>query len=71
MSAKEYAIQLLNEIPEFKIECVIAYMQGIIAGYKADEPNEETLEAIKELENGKGEHFSGSTEDLFNTILEG
>ena len=46
-------------------------MQGIIAGYKADEPNEETLEAIKELENGKGEHFSGSTEDLFNTILEG
>lgn len=32
MSNKEKAIQLLDSVPEIKIECVIAYIQGIIAG---------------------------------------
>ena len=35
MSNKERAIQLLDIVPDIKIDCVIAYMQGIIAG--ADE----------------------------------
>lgn len=32
MSSKERAVQLFDAVPEFKIDCVIAYMQGIIAG---------------------------------------
>ena len=38
--------------------------------YVADEiPNAETIAAIKELDNGGGEHFTGSTEELFKKIL--
>ena len=29
----------------------------------------ETIAAIKELDNGGGEHFTGSTEELFKKIL--
>lgn len=59
MSNKERAVQLLDAVPEFKIECVIAYMQGIIAGVGEpnEEPNEETIEAMRELESGGGECF--------------
>lgn len=32
-------------------------------------PNAETLAAMKELDNGGGEHFSGTTEELFKKIL--
>lgn len=37
--------------------------------------NDETIEAFAEIDEmkrtGSGEHFSGSTEDLFKKILEG
>lgn len=32
-------------------------------------PNAETLAAMKELDNGGGEHFSGTAEELFKKIL--
>lgn len=32
-------------------------------------PNADTLEAFEELDNGGGEHFSGTTEELFKKIL--
>lgn len=39
---------------------------GDLLEYVADEiPNAETIAAIKELDNGGGEHFTGSTEELF------
>lgn len=69
MSDRERAKQLLDSVPDYKIQYVIAYLQGVTAGENV--PNEETLEAMQELENGGGEHFSGSTEDLFRMILEG
>ena len=44
-----------------------SYVQQL---YVADEiPNAETIAAIKELDNGGGEHFTGSTEELFKKIL--
>ena len=48
MSERERAIQLLNAVPEFKMNCVIAYMQGIIAGAGIEEvePDEWDLEMI-------------------------
>ena len=69
MSERERAHQLLDSVPDYKIQYVIAYLQGVTAG--EDIPNDETLEAMKELESGKGEHFSGSTEELLGMILEG
>ena len=43
---------------------------GDLLEYVANEiPNAETIAAIKELDNGGGEHFTGSTEELFKKIL--
>ena len=37
----------------------------------ADEiPNAETIAAIKELDNGGGEHFTGSTEEIVKKLLD-
>ena len=69
MSEREQAIALLKEIPDYKMGYIVAYLRG--AAIPEDIPNDETLEAMQELENGGGEHFSGSTEDLFRMILEG
>lgn len=37
-------------------------------------PNDETLEAFREVDemkkDGKGQHFSGSTSEFLNTLLE-
>lgn len=33
-------------------------------------PNAETIAAIKELDNGGGEHFTGSTEELVKKLLD-
>lgn len=76
MSDREKAIQILNEIPDYKIGYIVSYLQGYLHGVTDGEeiPNAETLEAIMEgdeiLENGTGQRFEGSTEDFFNMILE-
>ena len=44
---------------------------GDLLEYVADEiPNAETIAALKELDNGGGEHFTGSTEELVNKLLD-
>lgn len=72
MSDRERAIQMVKELPENKIIFVLTYLQGLEDGL--DEiPNEETLQALAEsdqqLKDGTIERFSGSTEDLFSSIL--
>ena len=43
---------------------------GDLLEYVADEiPNAETIAAIKELDNGGGEHFTGSTEEFVKKLL--
>ena len=37
MSERERAVQLLKEVPDYKIRYVIAYMQGLIADEAADD----------------------------------
>lgn len=37
MSNKEFAIELINKIPEYKIGYVIAYLQGLTADEIADD----------------------------------
>ena len=56
MSNKEKAIQLLDKIPESKMYYIIGILEG--AAIPEEEPNEETIEAMRELENGGGECFN-------------
>ena len=63
--AKAMRFSTLEAICEV-LEC----QPGDLLEYVADEiPNAETIAAIKELDNGGGEHFTGSTEELFKKIL--
>lgn len=72
MSNRERAMRLLESVPDYKIEYVIAYLQGVTAGDAiSDEiPNDETLEAMQELENGGGMVFKGSAHDFISAMLE-
>ncbi len=65
MSEMERASALLGMVPQYKLGYVIAYLQGLIADVAADTPNATTAAAMRELENGGGEVWTGSTKDLF------
>lgn len=68
MSDMERASSLLEQIPQYKLGYVIAYLQGMVAGVADDLeeiPNAVTIAAMQELENGGGERWTGSTEELF------
>ena len=67
MSNREKAEHLLKELPEYKIAFVIAYMQGLNA--IDDIPNAETAAAMKELDEGRGTQFNGSTKELFADLM--
>lgn len=73
MSEKEIAQALLDGLPAEKLGYAVAFLRGLY--YTADgEPNEDTLEAFAEVEEmkrtGDGQHFSGSTEELFDLLME-
>ena len=68
MSERQIATELLDRVPDYKIAFVIAYLQGLTAG--EDIPNDETLTAMKELDEGRGDVFSGSTANMIAAILE-
>lgn len=72
MSNRDFAKNLIDQIPDSKILYVIAYLQG--AAVPDEAPNAETIEAIEEVEKmirtGAGEHFAGSTSDFFAAIAE-
>ena len=61
MSDRERAQQLLDSVPDYKIQYVIAYLQGVTAG--EDEPNEET----EMKRTGSGQHFT-SLDDLWKSL---
>ena len=68
MSNRELAKDLIDQIPEAKLYYVISYLQGVIV--PDETPNDETLKAVQEIENGDGTVFSGDTQALFDTLLE-
>ena len=72
MSEMERASSLLGMVPQYKLGYVIAYLQGIVAGITAEQedvPNAETIAAMQEvnemIRTGSGQHFQGTTEELF------
>ena len=69
MSGREKANLLLSQIPDYKIEIVLAYLQGVYDA-SVEIPNEETVAAFKEIEEGGGHLFSGSAKDLFAELAE-
>lgn len=73
MSEKETAQPLLDALPAEKPGHVVAFLKGL---YDTEEgkPNGDTLEAFAEVEEmkrtGGGQHFAGSTEELFEHLME-
>lgn len=54
-----------------KVCSLLNCQPGDLLEYVPDEvPNAETLAAIHELDNGGGEHFTGSTEELVKKLLD-
>ena len=61
---------MIDQIPEYKIELVLAYLQGVFDG-ASEIPNDQTIGSLlKEIEESGGHLFSGSTEDLFAELAE-
>lgn len=73
MSTREYAKELIDQIPESKLIFVVPYLQGAAIPDDVEVPSAETLAAINEVDDmirsGKGEHYKGSTADLFSQLL--
>lgn len=67
MSNKERAIELLDRIPESKMFYIIGILEG--AAIPSEIPNDETLSAIQELENGGGECFD-TLDELWSDLEE-
>ena len=62
MSNREFARNLIDQVPESKLLYVVAYLQGVVV--PDETPNATTIAAMQELENGGGERWTGSTKDL-------
>ncbi len=52
MSEREKVYQLLDTVPDYNIGYVVAYLQGLTEN-DTDEPNEETIETMKEVDEMK------------------
>ena len=68
MSYNELAKNLIDQIPDSKMYYVVAYLEGVAVPEEI--PNAETIASIEELENGGGTVFTGSTEALFDELME-
>lgn len=66
MSNREFARNLIDQVPESKLLYVVAYLQGVVV--PDETPNATTIAAMQELENGGGERWTGSTKDLFAVL---
>ena len=53
MSKKEMALKLIDNVPEYMLGYVIAYIQGILAAEETEIPNAETLDAMEKAAKGE------------------
>ena len=79
MSYQEIAKNMIDRLPEDKLIFVINILENIgeMSGvdiYPDFQPNETTIAAMAEtdemIRTGSGQHFEGTTEELFAQILE-
>lgn len=66
MSNREFAKNLIDQVPESKLLYVVSYLQGVIV--PDETPNAATIAAMQELENDGGELWTGSTIDFFAAL---
>lgn len=79
MSYQEIAKNMIDHLPDDKMIFVINMLEGLgeMSGLDIHpdfKPNTETIAAMAEtdemIRTGNGQHFEGSTEELFTQILE-
>ena len=79
MNYQEIAKNMIDRLPDDKMIFVINMLEGLgkMSGldiYPDFKPNAETIAAMAEtdemIRTGNGQHFEGSTEELFAQILE-
>lgn len=68
MSDREKLYQLIDTVPDNKVAYIIGYIQGLTT--EPNQPNEETVEAMRELEEGGGTVFEGSAHEFISAMLE-
>jgi hypothetical protein len=77
MSEREIAFAMIDSFPDDQIGNVISMLrtmqQTIENALHPEVPNAETIESMEEIKEmirtGSGEHWKGSTADLFASIL--
>lgn len=78
MSKQEIAKNMIDRLPEDKLIFIINILENIgemsgIDIHPEFSPNEETLEALEEVEGmiatGSGQHFQGTAEEFTNLLL--
>lgn len=67
MSDREKAVELIGTLDESQIHLVFNFMRFLKSEY-SETPNAETLEAMNELEQGKGQDFSGTTKEFMDLM---
>ena len=79
MSYQEIAKSMIDRLPDDKMIFVITMLEGLgeMSGldmYPDFKPNATTMAAMAEtdemIRTGDGQHFEGTTEELFSQILE-
>ena len=79
LSYKELAKNMIDRLPDDKMIFVINMLEGLGEMFGLDiypefQPNATTIAAMAEtdemIRTGTGQHFEGSTEELFSQILE-
>lgn len=75
MSDREQVLQIVNEMPDYKVSGLLSMLRSFLFDIDNSEvPNAVTVAALQEgdemLRTGKGQGWTGSTEDLFRKILE-
>lgn len=73
MSSRDQIIQMVDAMPEYKVDGLLDFLR-LFMGDQNDTPNAETVAALLEgdemLRTGSGQAWTGSTEELFKQILE-
>ena len=67
MSNREMCVKLLDSVPEYKLDCVLAYIQGLLA---CETPNAETIAALDEAERMKSHPEQYKRYDSFDELLD-
>ncbi len=72
MSSREEVLQIVNAMPEYKIDGLLGMLRAFLFD-NSEVPNAETIAAMEEvnemIRTGSGERWQGSTADLFTAIL--